>query len=161
MASRPEREPKVAFEQPLFHREFIAADWKRMRSQITSTTALEAAYRVVQPQVAELGIDLSEEDSEQLRLLYNATVADGRFIGRFMKDPKGVAKKLKMEVSDEAVEAVKRASTIGALRPQEEDVGGAGAAIVVVAVVIVIVFGPKRPSRGTPQVLDSSGIAKL
>jgi hypothetical protein len=90
-ASRPERgDVKLAFERPLFQREFTTADWKRMRFQITSVTALEAAYRVVQPQVAELGLDLSDSDSDsdQLFALYNAVVADGRYISSLVKDPK-------------------------------------------------------------------------
>jgi len=46
--------PNIIFQQPLFHSEHIAANWHQMRSQLTSATQLEAAYRVIEPEVAAL-----------------------------------------------------------------------------------------------------------
>ena len=150
----------MAFEQPLFQRERIAADWKRMRSEITSATDLEAAYKAIAPEVAALKLKLTDAEGEELLELYNATVSDGRYIGELTTDPAGVAKKLKVKVSDNAVAAIKKAGSIKALQTSDQVSAAVSpiVAVVVVAVVIVIVFGPKEPKR---KVVDSSGIVKF
>lgn len=153
--------PNIVFEQPLFQNERIAADWKHMRSQITSATQLEAAYRVIAPEVAALRLRLSEGDAQQLLALYNKTVTDGRYLRDLMTDPAGVAAKLGVPLSAAAGAAIKRVGTIQALQTATGEATAATAivAVVVIAVVIVIVFGPKRPRK--QLVVDSSGIVKM
>ncbi|MFG3257216.1 hypothetical protein [Streptomyces sp. NPDC048172] len=152
--------PDIAFEQPLFHSSRLAADWERMRAHITSATELESAYSVIQPQISDLGIQLSDSDAGQLMDLYNAAVKDGRYLDDLVSDPAGVAKRLKMRISKNAAAELKRAGSIEALRTEQGKAAiGPGVAVVVVAVVIVVVFGPK--DRPRPQVVDSSGVVKI
>jgi hypothetical protein len=132
----------------------MSEDWELMRSQITSTTQLEAAYLLVQPQVEALGLTLDKKDAQKILDLYNATVTDGRYIDDLVADPIGVARKLNVRISKQAAEALKQAGSIEAFRPEVQG----WSQILIVAIVIVIVFGPHV--EGT-QVVDSSGIVKI
>jgi hypothetical protein len=151
---------KIAFEQPLFQSERIAGDWKQMRSQITSATQLEVAYKAVEPEVSALRLNLNDADAQQLLELYNKTVTDGRYLRDLIGDPAGVAAKLNVSLSASAAEAMKRIGTMRALQTALEEGGKITpylfVAVVVIAIVVVIAFGP-----GGSVVVDSSGIVKI
>jgi hypothetical protein len=152
--------PDLVFEQPLFQSERIAAGWERMRAQITSATQLEAAYKIVAPEIEGLRMELEDADVQQVLDLYNMTVTDGRYLRDLMTDPAGVAEKLRVPLSAAAEAAIKQVGNTRAIQTMDrEQAAPVVVAVVVVAVVVVIVFGPKEPRRRT--VVDSSGIVKM
>ncbi|MFD8291101.1 hypothetical protein ACFXAO_16000 [Streptomyces lavendulae] len=153
--------PNVSFKEPLFHAERISADWQNMRSQITSATQLEAAYRVIEPQIENLAPELSDEDRKQVLALYNSTVTDGRYLKDLLADPADVAAKLGLNISKAGETAIKRAGRLPAIRDLPEEallpLVGVVAIVAVPVIVIVIVVDPVKE----PAVIDESGIVKL
>lgn len=162
MSDVPERPnaPNVAFEQPLFQSDRIAGDWDDMRSQITSVTQLEAAYRAIEPDLLADRPQLSEEEARQVVELYNQAVVDGRYIADLMVDPAGVASRLGLPLSATAEEAIVRAGQLPAVRAQREAVVPLVGTVAIVGIVVlgvVLVVDPVTKKA----VVDSSGIVKL
>jgi hypothetical protein len=106
----------------------------------------------------------SDDDLQQIRRLYNATVIDGRFLDDLAIDPKSVAAKLGVELSDSAEAEIKgaRKAVAGRFGPRFGFEGfevANGKKIVAIAVVVVIAIRAQK----TPYdvVIDSSGVIKV
>lgn len=102
--------------------------------------------------------DYKEDDLQQIVQLYNATVTDGRFIDELATDPKSVAARLGVELSDSAAEEFTRARTavvnhFGGVSPFLPK------RIIAIAIVVVIAIAAKPESYDV--VIDSSGVVKL
>lgn len=108
----------------------------------------------------ESDLQQGEYDLQQILQLYNATVIDGRFIDDLATDPKSVAAKLGVELSDPAASEIKRARAAVAnrfgdnfnyaLRPSK-----------IVAIAIVVVIAIRAESKPYDVVIDSSGLIKV
>jgi len=151
----------IAFQQPLFLDERIAADWQDMHFQITSATQLEAAYRAVEPEVAALDVRLTEADARQVVDLYNAAVVDGRFLKDVMARPGWVAEQLDLPLSDDAETAIQQAGELPAVQIAKRAVVPFVGVVAVVAVPVIVVVIIIDPHIKEPVVVDASGVLKL
>lgn len=149
--------PRVTFKQPFFHDKLISESVERMRRSITSITALEAAYRIAQPEMRSRGISATRSQAEEALNLYNKAVQDGRFIKELTKDPAGVAEKLGLELSPEVASLMQETGTLSILQAQEA--GAARSDVELVAVAIIVIFLVSDPN--VDVVIDESGLIKL
>jgi hypothetical protein len=156
--------PEVLFQQSIFKRETLMEKWPHLHRVISNGDELAAAFEAAQqhpmwrddPRLA----DLSPDTAQEVLDLYNAVIADGRYLAEFQADPGAVAKRLGLKVSDEAVGVV---STVASR--MDGDVGVVGAAVVVsVAVVGIAVTTAIVSSAADPRariLIDESGRVKL
>lgn len=104
--------------------------------------------------------DLSEDDRQQIVQLYNATVVDGRFIDELATNPKLVATRLGIELSDSAAAQLTQAGTdvahhFGTISPYLPK------RIIAIVVVVVLIVAGARVPEPRDVVIDSSGRVKL
>jgi hypothetical protein len=107
---------------------------------------------------SEYDLKRGESDLYQILDVYNATVIDGRFIDDLATDPKSVAAKLGIQLSDSAAAAMEeaRVAVAGrfgysvALRPSK-----------IVAIAIVVVIAIRADEKPYEIVVDSSGLIKV
>ncbi len=109
----------------------------------------EAVLRKIPPKV-----------KDEALALYNKVVADGRHVADFHRDPKALAKKFKLDLSDETVQVL---TTVGSKLGASASAGGAivviSISVVAVAVTTAIVSSAADPR--SKIVIDQSGIMKL
>jgi hypothetical protein len=107
------------------------------------------------------GYDLksAETDLRQILDVYNAAVIDGRFIDDIATDPKSVAAKLGLKLSDSAAAAMEEARAAVAERFLGSFALSDGKKIVAVAIVVVIVI--RAEEKPYEIVVDSSGVIKV
>lgn len=152
--------PTIHFEKPLFQAESLAADWQRMRTQITSTTELEAAARLILPHSPHLQDELTDVETNEILACYNTVVTDGRYIAEFATDPGAVADRLQIPLAPRLRDAIARAGS-RALHatngPQPQCI------FAIIAIVLVFVVAVPKEEHGgkRPLVIDLSGAIKL
>ena len=160
----PESRPDIVFQQSLFKREALMDKWPQLRRVITSADEVAAAYEVAErhPMWREdpMLVDIPRATVNEVLKLYNAVVADGRYIAEFQTNPAGVARKLKVKVSKQAVGVVSHVH-----KKMKSDVGVVGAAVVVsVAVVgaaVTTAIISSHADRRDRILVDDSGYVKL
>jgi hypothetical protein len=123
--------------------------------------AVEHARPLLQSEVSEYE---SQAPLQQIVRLYNATVIDGRFIDDLHRDPRGVAQRLGVELSDSAAAELREAGTtvanhFGSRFDFTDAELANGKKIVAVAIVAVIAI--RAEARPYSIVIDSSGMIKV
>ena len=157
---------KVVFEQSLFAPEIIKQKWPDLQHMITCRDELAAAFdrQARHPKWREdpLLANMTRETGREMLDFYNAVVADGRYIADLATDPKRVARRLKLDVSDLVFETIK--STIR-LPGDDKAMTVVGAAIVVsISVVGLAAATAVANSAIDPRkriVIDESGQVKI
>jgi hypothetical protein len=156
--------PEVLFQQSIFKRDTLMEKWPHLHRVISNGDELAVAFEAARqhpmwrddPRLANLSPDIAQEVLD----LYNAVIADGRYLAEFQADPGAVAKRLGLTVSSEAIAVV---STVASR--MDGDVGVVGAAVVVsVAVVGIAVATAIVSSAADPRariLIDESGRVKL
>ena len=105
------------------------------------------------PQLARI----SPRASREIRTLYNAVVADGRFVGTFIEDPGRAARELKINISDRNLKLI---TSVGAgLGDLQAFIPLPAVAVVAIAVVTAIVSSAADPRARV--VIDESGRVKV
>lgn len=151
--------PNISYVHPLFPTEHLAANWGKLHKMIPSPSHLAAGIHISLDEARKADLKLSKEDTAQIVKVYNAAVADGRYLGEFTSNPQDVANKLNQNVklSQAAINAIHTAAGFaGARQP-----GGAvqdPVSVVCVAVVVVLTAGM---TPGSQMVVDPSGAMKL
>lgn len=107
----------------------------------------------------DYGSSEAASDLRQVLSLYNATVVDGRYIDALATDPKAVAAKLDLELSDTAALAIEEARKAVVQRFGDTFAVSGGKKIV--AIVIVGVIAIRAESKPYEVVVDSSGLIKV
>jgi len=140
-----ELEAAIAYAKPLFE----AEDAREANTPPELSESSEAD---------EYSSERGHSDLQQILDVYNATVIDGRFIDDLATEPKLVAAKLGIELSDSAASALKDASAAVAQRFARRFSISSGKKIVAIAIVAVIAIrAEEKPYR---IVVDSSGQIK-
>jgi hypothetical protein len=104
---------------------------------------------------SQYGLPQATSDLQQILSLYNATVTDGQFIDDLVTDPKAVADRLGLDLSDSAAAAMEQAqSTV----VQNFNTFGLPK-LVIVAVMIGIALAAE--TGASELVIDSSGVIKV
>lgn len=98
-------------------------------------------------------------DLRQVLDLYNATVIDGRYIDELATNPRSVAARLDMPLSDAAAAAIEHARKLVVQRFGTSFEVADGKKIVAVAIVVVIVI--RAEAKPYDVVIDSSGVIKV
>lgn len=101
----------------------------------------------------------AHSDLQQILDVYNATVIDGRFIDDLATDPKSVAEKLDVGLSESAVAALLQAGATVAGR-----FAGSFALAInprIVAIAITVVIAIRAEEKPYKVVVDSSGLIKV
>ena len=130
-----------------FKLEFTLGQLKDRSAARKQKMLLEAAPQIqaLQKKLSKssrLGLETLEPSAaEEALKVYNAVVADGRFVKLMKTDPAAAAEKIGKRITPEAAEAISRViSRVGG------DVEGPVEAVIAVAVVIVL--APKIPAEG-------------
>jgi hypothetical protein len=153
--------PDVIFQQSLALNDEVAADWDSMRRQIVSASQLEAAYRTAHSELATLNVQVSEDDARQMVDLYNATVADGRYLKELTTDPAKVARELARPLSAAGEAGLKQLGELRAVSLARDDaVIPLVGAVAVVGIVVIGITLIVDPHVREPVVVDSSGTLK-
>lgn len=104
---------------------------------------------------SQYGLPQATSDLQQILSLYNATVTDGQFIDDLVTDPKAVAERLGLDLSDSAAAAMEQTqSTV----VQNFNTFG-WPKIVIVAIMVGIALAAE--TDGSELVIDSSGVIKV
>jgi hypothetical protein len=129
---------EILFQEPLFLREELRKRWERRHVHATSRTEIAAFYEHVSedPRTRELGAEQSVV--EEALEFYNRVVADGRNIYELRTDPRAVAERLNIQVSDSAAELVSKAAWITG-EAESNDV-----TIVLAIVIVVVAASPEQ-----------------
>lgn len=131
----------------------VARDPKAAAKRIGVSLSAE-----VEQSIRSLGIDKDKlggaADQEAIDF-YKKVVADGRFIADWAINPASVAERLKLKVSQEAIDRIVASRDIGLTQPGGELMSPAAVAV---AVAIVIVLWSREAEL---PVLDRSGLRKL
>lgn len=98
---------RVLWQQPLFYREAIAANYETRDKFIKSIPELEAALSLCLSDPAADEIEASEETIKETLNFYNMVVTDGRFIETLKTNPEGVAEKLCVKISKDAIKLLR------------------------------------------------------
>ncbi len=104
-------------------------------------------------------VERAQSDLRQVLDVYNATVIDGRFIDDLVTDPKSVAAKLGVQLSDSAAAALQEAGAAVAKRFAARFALSDGKKIVAVVIAAVIVI--RAEEKPYKIVVDSSGLVKV
>jgi hypothetical protein len=124
---------------------------------------LQDAIALTKSTFARAGITPTRAERRQIVALYNKCVTDGRFIGDLAKNPRVVARKLRVQLSESAADQLIRAGE--ALSPSIERAPGEADGVELVAVaIIVLVLAASPTTAGRPAesvIVDSSGLVKL
>lgn len=131
----------------------VARDPKAAAEKIGVSLSAE-----VEQSIRALGIDkdkLSGAADQEAIDFYKKVVADGRFIADWAVSPASVAERLKVQVSQEAIDRIVASRDIGQTQPGGELMSPAAVAV---AVAIVIVLWDREAEL---PVLDRSGLRKL
>jgi hypothetical protein len=103
---------------------------------------------------------VSPKVAREALALYNKVVAEGRHVAEFHRDPLGVAKRFKVDISDETVAVL---TTVGSKLGASANFGGA-VIVISVAVVAVAVTTATVGAAADPRskiVIDQSGRVKI
>ncbi len=158
------RIPHIEISYPLVSDESWTLNRKRLSDIISARTKINTALQtaIQDPAISKSTFKLSKSDSTKLINVYNAVVADGRFIREFLSDPGGVAKKLRMSLPPSAVDAVHKASKakgISALpitpAPESKIVIG------IVVIVLVVILSNVDEGRFCGSIKVSKGPHKF
>lgn len=156
--------PDLVYQPTVFAPERLREHWPDLHRVIQSGAEIAAAFDAIRhdpawqtdPRLADIPADVAEEVLD----LYNDVVGDGRYIGEFQHDPRGVAKKLGLKVSKDALDLVTAIS-----RRMDGDVGIVAAAVVVsvsvVAVAVTTAIVSSHADRRSRILIDDSGKVKL
>ena len=137
-----ELEAAIAHAKPLFE----AEDAREAKEPS------EAAYS------PEYDLERGQSDLQQILDIYNATVIDGRYIDDLATNPKSVAAKLGLNLSDTAASALQEAGAAVGRQFADSFALSPGKKIVAIAIVAVIAIrAEEKPYR---IVVDSSGLVK-
>lgn len=139
---------QILFQEPLLLREELRKRWDDRHVLATSRTELEAFYENVRndPRTRELAVD--QRVVEQALEFYNSVVADGRNIYDLRTDPRSVAERLGVEVTDAAAELISKAAWMTG-EAESNDI-----TIVLAIVIVVVVAVPERVVIDWSQQLD-------
>lgn len=139
---------QILFQEPLLLREELRKRWDDRHVLATSRTELEAFYENVRndPRTRELAAD--QRVVEQALEFYNSVVADGRNIYDLRTDPRSVAERLGVEVTDAAAELISKAAWMTG-EAESNDI-----TIVLAIVIVVVVAVPERVVIDWSQQLD-------
>lgn len=156
--------PDVIFQQSVFKREALMEKWPQLQRVIGSADEVAAAFEMAErhPMWREdpVLMNIPRSTVDEVLKLYNAVVADGRYIAEFQKSPATVARKLKVRISKRAIGVVSRVH-----KKMRSDVGVVGAAVVVsVAVVgaaVTTAIISSHADRRDRILIDDSGRVKL
>jgi len=111
-----------------------------------------------------LQYDQQKRDSvlQEILRLYNATVIDGRFIDDLPRDPKSVAARLSIQISDAAEAELKEAGqTLASQFGTRFDFALSGGGKKIVAVVVAAIIVIREEPNPYTVVVDSSGVIKV
>ena len=103
---------------------------------------------------------ISPRASKEIQTLYNAVVADGRYVSTFIEDPGRAARELNIRISDINLERIR---VVGSGLGDSASSAGAIAVIsisVVAAAVVTAIVSSAADPRGR-VVIDESGIMKV
>ncbi|GAB7549948.1 hypothetical protein [Cupriavidus sp. 8B] len=143
--------PNVSVEQHLFPHDHLGANFANLHKLITSPSKLAAAVKLASDEAHAANFTVAKPVADEALKVYNAVIADGRFINDFKSDPDGVAKKLNLTLSPAAVQAVKTASGFRGAAASD------GVELVAVAVIVLVLA--HNPNQRV--VVDQSGALKL
>jgi hypothetical protein len=143
--------------QPLFPAEHLGANLAAAKKVITSPNLLAAAVKISADEAKTANFTVSQPDATEALKVYNAVIADGRFIKEFNSDPAKVAQKLNMQLSAGAVAAIKTAATF---KGSTFGSGGTAEFPTEVVCVTIIVLVLARAPQGDILV-DRSGVIKI
>ena len=106
----------------------------------------------------EYDVKQAHSDLQQILDVYNATVIDGRYIDELATNPKSVAAKLGVDLSDSAASALKEAGvTVANHFARRFALSGGKKIVAIVIVVGIAIRAEEKPYR---IVVDSSGLVK-
>jgi hypothetical protein len=106
----PDMKPDVVFQEAVFKRERLLEKWPHLHRTINSGDEVAAAFEAARrhpmwrddPRLA----DLAPGTAREVLDFYNAVITDGRYIAEFQTNPGRVAKRLRLDVSAEAVRVI-------------------------------------------------------
>src|SRR5579859_7940231 len=95
--------PDFAFQQSVFQREKLKADWPDFNRVISRGEEIAAAYEAITAlpmwQDDQRFGEITPRVAREVLDVYNEVIADGRYVGEFVDKPAAVAKKLDIKVS--------------------------------------------------------------
>lgn len=160
----PEPKPDIVFQQSVYKRERLMEKWPHLQQMIGSADEVAAAFETMErhPMWREDPrlIRIPKSTANEVLKLYNAVVADGRYIALFEQNPAAAARKLGIKVSKKALAVV---TTVQ--KKKRESMSVAGAAIVVSVAVVGVAATTAIVSwhsdRRDKILIDDSGRIKI
>jgi len=145
---------RIVFEQRLFAREELARRWPALNRYICSGTDLEAAF-VKTEELVGGRLDIPRGTAQEALDFYNKVVHDGRYTEQLLTEPRTVAEKLKIPLSDDVI---KRLDMLNEIITPGGTVMNIAVVAVAVAVTVVIVKGIDPLEE---IVIDQRGMLRL
>ena len=146
---------KLSLAQPVFPDEHLHTNLGKAKHLISSSKALSTAVKHASDSAHKANFKVNQTDAHAALKVYNAVVADGRYIKEFGSDPASAAKKLHMEISDHAAAAVKQAVGFGV------STGGGPSSDVVdvicVAIIVLVLADVGDVANERNIMIDQSG----
>lgn len=145
---------RIVFEQRFFAREELARRWPALNRYICSTTDLEAAFTKTEELVGGR-FEIPRGTAQEALDFYNKVVHDGRYTEQLLTEPRTVADKLKIPLSDDVI---KRLDMLNEIITPGGAVMNIAVVAVAVAVTVVIVKGIDPLEE---IVIDQGGMVRL
>jgi hypothetical protein len=150
---------KVVFQQLIESQDELVSKWPRLRTVVTPEQ-VSLGMDALRRRVAAGDIDLQTEEAAAREAvnLYNSVIADGRYVGMLLTDPKGAAEHLGQSVSAEGAELLRRAVSLDPTFAEQQGAALSPVGEVFIIVFIAIVVAAREPEE---MVVDESGLVKF
>ncbi len=157
--------PDFAFQQSVFQREMLKAQWPDFNRVISRGDEIAAAFDAISDlpmwQDDRRFADIPRRAAREVLDVYNQVIADGRYDGEFLDNPSAVAKKLDLKISRGALAVL---GDVAARMAGTRAAVGAAIAVISVSVVAIAVTTAIVSSVVDPRariLVDESGMVKL